>query len=348
MGEGGYPRANPNVRRNAAFRSRSKAATAGLGANLDGPEHRIEVVSCTSVAPRKMRPDLQKAIQLLRSDPAGVPHALQLLQGTVFSFSMKLCGHREDAEDTMQDVLVSSLPHLAKIEDPKALSVWLYTAARNRCWRKRKKESSHKTVALEDLMPDGAELSALLTAAAASPEQKALTQEDQLRIHQAVLQLPPQYRLVLVLHDMEELDTEEVAAVLSLQPGTVRVRLHRARLLLRKELAKLQHSPGSSARRKKSCANKRPQDCMEIFGNLSEYLDGRMETRSCKQMRTHIDACPACIAFLSDLKLAIDRCRKLNMPFDSDTCASLRRLLAEEYLRLLESGGPQGQAKAAS
>ena len=284
-----------------------------------------------------MRPDLQKAIQLLRNDPAGVPHALRLLQGTVFSFSMKLCGHREDAEDTMQDVLVSSLPHLAKIEDPRALSVWLYTAARNRCWRKRKKESHHKTVALEELMPDGAELSALLTARSPSPEAKALTHEDQLRVHRAVLQLPPQYRLVLVLHDMEELDTDEVAAVLSLQAGTVRVRLHRARLLLRKELEKLQRGPRASVRRKKPAAETRPRECMEIFGNLSEYLDGRMETKSCMQMRTHMEACPACIAFLSDLKLAIDRCRKLNMPFDSDTCSSLRRLLAEEYLRLLAS-----------
>ncbi len=295
-----------------------------------------------------MRPDLQKAIHLLRNDPAGVPHALRLLQGTVFSFSMKLCGHREDAEDTMQDVLVSSLPHLAKIEDPRALSVWLYTAARNRCWRKRKKESSHKTVALEDLMPDGAELSALLTSAAASPEQNALTHEDQVRVQDAVLRLPPQYRLVLVLHDMEELDTEEVAAVLSLQPGTVRVRLHRARLLLRKELEKLQREPEASPRRKKPTPEKRPRECMEIFGNLSEYLDGRMETKSCKQMRAHIDACPACIAFLSDLKLAIDRCRKLNMPFDSDTCASLRRLLAEEYLRLLRSRSSDATTPVAS
>ena len=295
-----------------------------------------------------MRPDLQEAIHLLQNDPAGVPNALRLLQRTVFSFSMKLCGHREDAEDTMQDVLVSSLPHLAKIDDPRALSVWLYTAARNRCWRNRKKQSHRKTVALEDLLPDGAELSALLTAAAASPEQQALSHEDHLLVHKAVLQLPPQYRLVLVLHDMEELDTETVAAVLSLQPGTVRVRLHRARLLMRKEMEKLQNRPAVSPRRKKKSAEERPRECKEIFRNLSEYLDGRMEKKSCAQMRAHIDACPACVAFLSDLKLAIDRCRTLNMPFDSNTCVSLRRLLAEEYLRLLKSGAPKAQATAAS
>jgi RNA polymerase sigma-70 factor (ECF subfamily) len=175
-----------------------------------------------------------------------------------------------------------------------------------------------------------------------------LTHEDQDRVHAAVLQLPPQYRLVLVLHDMEELDTDEVAAVLSLQPGTVRVRLHRARLLLRKELEKSQRAPAATSHRKKQAADKRPQECMEIFGNLSEYLDGRMEKKSCRQMQVHIDACPACIAFLSDLKLAIDRCRKLKMPFDSDTCSSLRRLLAEEYLRLLASRSPEAAKPVAS
>ena len=285
---------------------------------------------------------------MLRKDPASVPSALRLLQGTVFSFSMKLCGHREDAEDTMQDVLVSSLPHLAKIDDPRALSVWLYTAARNRCWRNRKKQSHRKTVALEDLLPDNAELNALLTMASASPEQQAMSHEDHLLVHKAVLQLPPQYRLVLVLHDMEELDTETVAAVLSLQPGTVRVRLHRARLLMRKEMEKLQNRPAIAASRKKRSIEKRPGECKEIFGNLSEYLDGRMEAKSCEQMQAHIDACPACIAFLSDLKLAIDRCRKLTMPFDSNTCISLRRLLAEEYLRLLKSDAPKARTTAAS
>ncbi|MHB1840734.1 MAG: sigma-70 family RNA polymerase sigma factor [Acidobacteriaceae bacterium] len=295
-----------------------------------------------------MRPDLQEAIHLLQKDPASVPTALRLLQGTVFSFSMKICGHREDAEDTMQDVLVSSLPHLAKIEDPRALSVWLYTAARNRCWRNRKKQSHRKTVALEDLLPDGTDLSALLTATSSSPEQQTLSNEDHLLVHAAILQLAPQYRLVLVLHDMEELDTEQVAAVLSLQPGTVRVRLHRARLLLRKEMEKLLNPQPVAAHRRKKSAQKRPRECMEIFGNLSEYLDGRMEKKSCAQLQAHIDACPACIAFLSDLKLAIDRCRKLNMPFDSDTCASLRRVLAEEYLRLLKSGVAKAPATAAS
>ena len=52
-----------------------------------------------------MRPELSQAIDLLRSDsPGSIERAIELLQNTVYSFSMKVCGHREDAEDTMQEV----------------------------------------------------------------------------------------------------------------------------------------------------------------------------------------------------------------------------------------------------
>lgn len=296
-----------------------------------------------------MRPELEKAAYLLRRPSTdNVQAALRLLQDTVFSFSMKLCGHREDAEDTMQDVLTSSLRHLAKIEDPRALSVWLYTAARNRCWQNRRKAARRKSVSLEDLVPTGTEIRALFTESGANPEQQALRNEDYHLIHEAVLKLPPPYRIVLVLHDMEELDTEQTAQVLSLQPGTVRVRLHRARLLLRKEMdAVFRQNPKRRRHREKS-KKTQSKECKEIFGNLSEYLDGRMEIRACEQMRAYIEACPPCVAFIRDLKLAIDRCRSLKVPAWESTNTSLRRLLAEEYLRLMASGPSKTPAALAS
>ncbi len=89
---------------------------------------------------RAMRPELIRATELLRlNTPEGVEEAIGLLQNTVYSFSMKVCGHPEDAEDTMQEVLSRSLGHLAKIENPQQLAVWLYTVTRNRCWRMRRK-----------------------------------------------------------------------------------------------------------------------------------------------------------------------------------------------------------------
>ena len=215
--------------------------------------------------------------------------------------------------------------------------MWLYTAARNRCWRNRKKDANRRAVSLDELMPGEAELNTLLSASSTSPEQQVLRDEDSHLVHKAVLRLPPQYRIVLVLHDMEELDTGQTAQVLSLQPGTARVRLHRARLLLRKEMDAMFHPFPKKSRRHRTPMKMRSHECQKIFGNLSEYLDGQMQVRDCEQMRAHIEACPQCVAFIRDLKLAIDRCRSLEISPDGNTGASLRRLLADEYLRLIET-----------
>ena len=62
-----------------------------------------------------MRREIEQAVQLIqRKDPKSLEEALALLQGTVFSFSMKVCGQRQDAEDTMQEVLLKSIPYLPK------------------------------------------------------------------------------------------------------------------------------------------------------------------------------------------------------------------------------------------
>ncbi len=305
-----------------------------------------------------MRPELIQATELLRRNtPEAVAEAIGLLQGTVYSFSMKVCGHPEDAEDTMQEVLFRSLGHLAKIQEPQALAVWLYTVTRNRCWRMRRKSvhAPKHMLSLQELMPDAAELGRLLADAAAGPEDNLLHAEQHHLLHQAVLHIPAQLRIVLVLHDMEELTTEQVAQILGLQTGTVRVRLHRARLAVRKQMSRVlneaqPNGPDAQAdaapKKKRRAASKnagsasrqQPRECSELFAGLSEYLDGRVEQRTCAEMSEHIAACPACVAFLRDLRLAIDRCRALRVSCDPAVAQRLRSMLTQEYLRMI--GGP--------
>jgi RNA polymerase sigma-70 factor (ECF subfamily) len=295
-----------------------------------------------------MRPELVQAADLLRRNtPEAVEEAIGLLQNTVYSFSMKVCGHPEDAEDTTQEVLFRSLEHMAKIQDPQALAVWLYTVTRNRCWRMRRKpaNASKHHLSLDELMPDDAELERLMQDTAEGPEGKLLHAERDHLLHQAVLRIPVQLRIVLVLCDMEELTTEQVAQVLNLQPGTVRVRLHRARLSVRKEMNKLlEDAPIKSDNRKRlknrfkgnpPQSGQRSAECRELFSNLSDYLDGRVEAATCDAMRRHIEACPACVAFLHNLRVAIDRCRSLEIPCDPAVSLSLRSIITQEYLRLL-------------
>jgi RNA polymerase sigma-70 factor (ECF subfamily) len=92
-----------------------------------------------------------------RKDSKSLEKALALLQKTVFSFSMKMCGQRQDAEDTMQKVLLKSIPNLPKFDNPKALVVWLYKVAKNRCLmsRRKSKYAREEYLSLNELMPVG-------------------------------------------------------------------------------------------------------------------------------------------------------------------------------------------------
>lgn len=127
-----------------------------------------------------MRPEIEQAIQLLQvHDPKDDDRALALLQNTVFNFSMKVCGHREDAEDTMQEVLLKSLSYLPRFQSPQALAVWLYKVARNNCLmkRRRSKFAPKEHLSLEDLMPDQSEMAALSTGPNVTPEANVLRGE---------------------------------------------------------------------------------------------------------------------------------------------------------------------------
>jgi RNA polymerase sigma-70 factor, ECF subfamily len=88
-------------------------------------------------------------------------------------------------------------------------------------------------------MPDRHELEQLAADGRINPEAFAIRSEEASRLRDAVQKLPPQYRIVLVLRDMEGLTDEEVAEITGVRSGTVRVRLHRARLFVRKELMRM-------------------------------------------------------------------------------------------------------------
>src|SRR5271167_4046307 len=130
---------------------------------------------------RQMRAEIEQAVALFRrGDDQALEQALALLQNTVFSFSMRVCGQREDAEDTMQEVLLKSLPYLPKFDSPKALLVWLYKVAKNRCLMNRRKSkfAPKEDLSLEELMPDRQELQKLSGNPDGTPETALLRREN--------------------------------------------------------------------------------------------------------------------------------------------------------------------------
>ena len=291
-----------------------------------------------------MRPEIEQVVTLIRQgDPKSLDEALALLQNTVFSFSMKVCGQRQDAEDTMQEVLLKSVPNLPKFDSPKALMVWLYKVAKTRCLMSRRKSkfAPKEALSLEELMPDRREMEKLGGHSEPTPETSLMRRENARRLRDAVQQLPPDYRLILVLHDMEELSDEDIAEITGLRPGTIRVRLHRARLFVRKELARQQDErhPKKSARSiAVSRVHPRNRNCKQMFAELSDYLDEELDDSLCAEMEKHMAGCEPCKAFLASLEETIRTCRTApNAPLDERVAANLRREVLTKYQELMTS-----------
>jgi RNA polymerase sigma-70 factor (ECF subfamily) len=171
----------------------------------------------------------------------------------------------------------------------------------------------------------------------------AIRSEEAARLRDAIQKLPPQYRIVLVLRDMEGLTDEEVAEITGLRSGTVRVRLHRARLFVRKELMKAWKPLRAKA--SKAVASQTvptsqpgPARCKAMFAELSDYLDEQLDDSLCEELEKHLDGCAPCKVFLASLEATITECRKSpseNPP--GQKTVRLRRELAQNYKRTVSA-----------
>ena len=288
-----------------------------------------------------VRSEIEQAVELLKSgDQDSMEKALTLLQETVFSFSMRVCQQREDAEDTMQEVLVKSVPLLSRFDSPKALIVWLYKVAKTRCLMSRRKSkfAPKHELSLEELMPDRQELETLVQGGV-NPETFAIHSQEARWLREAIQKLPPPYRIVLVLRDMEGLTDDDVAEITGLRAGTVRIRLHRARLFVRKEVTKQRQGRGRHLRaapsRAMGASEPRPGHCKAMFAELSNYLDKRLDDSLCAELEKHLDGCEPCKGFLSSLQATIEQCRKSRAECpNGKKAAKLRKEILKNYKRI--------------
>ncbi len=190
-----------------------------------------------------MEAELIASLNKMKAGEAGAfERFFALVEKRILTFGLKVCGHVEDAKDIMQETLLSAFKALPNLEfkDAKALNVWLYKVAKNACLMMRRKSAyqPEQELSLDQFMPGKGSEGAPIEIAdwSALPDELLLKNELKEIVRRATLSLPQQYRLVLVLRDMEQLSTKEVAEVLDISEQNVKIRLHRARLLLRQEL----------------------------------------------------------------------------------------------------------------
>jgi len=185
-------------------------------------------------------PDSAALLSRIRVDaPGAFDEFVARFGGRIYAFGMKFCGEREDAKDVLQDTLLTAYRSMRELEHPEAMISWLYRVAANACLMKRRKGkcAPEREISLDELLPGpGEDARVQIPDPAALPHDDAVRAEIKKGVWKAIGDLPPAYRIVLVMRDMEQLSTQEVADALSLEISAVKMRLHRARLMVRKTL----------------------------------------------------------------------------------------------------------------
>lgn len=156
--------------------------------------------------------------------------------GKLLATARRIVGNEEDAAEAVQDAFLSAFKALGEFGGQSKLSTWLHRIVINAALQKLRRRQRKPERLIDDLLPkfqdDGHQVEP--ADVWQQPSEVILQrQETQALVRQAIDMLPENYRTVLVLRDIEEVDTEETARLLGVTIAVVKTRLHRARQALR-------------------------------------------------------------------------------------------------------------------
>lgn len=175
-------------------------------------------------------------VRLRRKDPAAFEALARAHGPRLLAVARRLLRNEEDARDAVQDAFLGALRSLEAFEGQARVSTWLHRIVVNAALMKLRSRRRRPEEPIEALLPafleDGHHAA---HPAEWRPDAEALLAERETRefVRASIDRLPESYRTVLILRDVEELDTAECARLLGLTGGAVKIRLHRARQALR-------------------------------------------------------------------------------------------------------------------
>lgn len=166
-------------------------------------------------------------------------------QDRIYNLVLRMCGSHADAEEIAQETFLKALERISQFRGQSQFYTWLFRIAANLAISKRRRGGRVRFHSLGGAGDDyeGSQADALTAAMAkrrsAAPDAAAISAETGRRVMQALEELDDEFRLVVVLCDIEGMDYAKIADVLEAPVGTVKSRLHRARCMLKAKLADL-------------------------------------------------------------------------------------------------------------
>jgi RNA polymerase sigma-70 factor, ECF subfamily len=184
------------------------------------------------MSPGPEPPDRELVARAQRGDAEAFGRLVARHQDKVFNAVLRFCGHHEDACDITQRAFINAFRKLAEFKGDSAFSTWMYRIAFNQSVSFRREAGGRRPASLygrDDELAVEPEV-------AHDPGERLDAEDHQRLVQRALLMLDEDDRRIVVLKDLEERSYEEIAGILDIPKGTVRSRLHRARLQLREKL----------------------------------------------------------------------------------------------------------------
>jgi RNA polymerase sigma-70 factor (ECF subfamily) len=179
----------------------------------------------------------QQVAAARRREPGAFEALVRRHQGPLYNFCLRLLGQAEDAADVAQETFVQLYNHLGRLDEREPIAPWLFRVARNRCIDVIRRR---RTVPLGIADASG---EAMLQVEPADddplPDELAERADLQRLLSSAIAALPPAYAEVVALRYAGDRSFAEIAAILQCDEGAARVRFHRAKGLLRRQLRAL-------------------------------------------------------------------------------------------------------------
>jgi len=177
--------------------------------------------------------------QVLAGDSRAFGEIVQRHEDRLYNTIYRLVSSAEDARDLLQDTFVKAYENLETFRGGSSLYTWLFRIAVNTSLshRRRRKWVQMSVPAGNDDDPNPG--NAVADTATVDPADGLVTAETEVLVQEAINGLDDEHRTVVVLRDIQHCDYRQIAEILEVPPGTVKSRLHRARMMLRDKLEPL-------------------------------------------------------------------------------------------------------------
>ena len=184
----------------------------------------------------------QKLIVRLKSrDEVAFRAVVQLYQDKVYNLVYRMMGDIQEAEDISQEVFITIFKNIDAFRGDSLFSTWLFRIAINHCKNRLKylsRRAKGRTQNLEDT-PEGKLGQSSIGSSLPRPDKMAMGKELESVLQKAMAKLEDEHRTLIVLRDIENMPYSDIAKITGLKPGTVKSRLHRARVALKEAVRRL-------------------------------------------------------------------------------------------------------------